>query len=63
MAGKEQAHLDQLKSLPCAQAVHEQGRQAGIADFVCKPFRIEELQRVLKSTKRVKRAIEESRRC
>ena len=39
------------------QAVHEQGREAGIADFVCKPFRIEELQRVLQSTRRVNRTV------
>ena len=42
---------------PHMQAVQEQGREAGIADFVCKPFRIEELQRVLNSTKRVNRTI------
>lgn len=44
-------------SADTTQAVHEQGREAGIADFVCKPFRIEELQRVLNSTQRVKRTI------
>ena len=41
----------------CLQAVHEQGKEAGIADFVCKPFRVEELQRVLNSTGRVKRLV------
>lgn len=37
------------------QIMHEQGIEAGIADFICKPFRIEELQEVLKSTPRLKR--------
>ncbi len=39
------------------QVMHAQGKDVGIHEFICKPFRIEELQRVLNSTCRVKRVI------
>jgi CheY-like chemotaxis protein len=29
------------------QALHEQCREAGIREFICKPFRVEDVQRVL----------------
>jgi DNA-binding response OmpR family regulator len=37
--------------------MHEQGGDAGIQEFICKPFRIEELQRVLLSTPRLNRTL------
>ena len=40
-----------------AQVMHEQGSEAGIQEFICKPFRIEELQRLLLSTRRVRRVL------
>ncbi len=40
-----------------AQVMHEAGSEAGIAEFICKPFRIEELQRLLLATRRVSRTL------
>lgn len=39
------------------QVMHGQGKELGIHEFICKPFRIEELQRVLNATARVKRVL------
>ncbi len=33
--------------LCCVQELHEQCREAGIQEFICKPFRMEDVQRVL----------------
>jgi len=29
------------------QVMHDKGREVGIEEFICKPFRVEDLQRVL----------------
>lgn len=29
------------------QVMHDRGREVGIEEFICKPFRVEDLQRVL----------------
>ncbi|BDA49232.1 probable signal transduction histidine-protein kinase BarA at N-terminal half [Coccomyxa sp. Obi] len=44
-------------SADTTQVMHAQGKDVGIHEFICKPFRIEELQRVLNSTCRVKRVL------
>lgn len=45
------------------QVMHAQGKDVGIHEFICKPFRIEELHRVLNSTCRVKRVIVKDMTC
>jgi hypothetical protein len=48
----------QLSVCSCGvQDMQSQGKVVGIHQFICKPFRIEELQKVLNSTSRVKRVL------
>ncbi|CAL8464108.1 g3643 [Coccomyxa elongata] len=50
-------------SADTTQVMHAQGKDVGIHEFICKPFRIEDLQRVLNSTCRVKRVIAKDMSC
>ncbi|KAK9819724.1 hypothetical protein WJX72_001676 [[Myrmecia] bisecta] len=37
------------------QVLHDRCKDVGIEEFICKPFRVEDLQRVVKTSRRVKR--------
>jgi len=37
----------------CVQVLHDRCKGVGIEEFICKPFRVEDLQRVVKNARRV----------
>jgi hypothetical protein len=45
--------VDGHRPSTCIQVLHERCKGVGIEEFICKPFRVEDLQRVVKNARRV----------